>query len=267
MTKRAVFIGLTYAGTPYALPECANDAKTNAAYFKLFNKAWDIITIPNASMDWHDLMDVRAFLAAGDDVLFFYSGHGYRAKDGGKVETGIYTGQAIPHVKLMQEFFIPILQTCKQLLRVYDCCYAGSAKKARGKDGELPMPTIKCLDLGNCPAPADIEAYKPVNLKNDAIIAACRAKQYAYGAFRGGPGQWGTLDTQQHSLFSYLFASSLLWRCNISVKMSADDLAWKCRQVLNSHPPFRSWKGKDWQIADVVNNVTAKFPFDFITRR
>ncbi len=263
--KLAVIIGTTYDGTPYCLPECKNDATTLAAYLKLCNNRWDIALLAGPSVGLDDILETKQSACKARDVLFFFSGHGYYARDGKEVESGIYTGHAIPHKRLMDEYFMPIFKSADHVLRIYDCCYAGTAR--RPKHAQDVLAPVKCLKLGDTTEPSEIEAYYPRNVKNDAVIAACRAKQYAYGAFKGQPGTWCTFDTQGHSLMSYYLCSAFLWRTNLRLDMAAKDLAYRCRNGLIAFTPYREYRNREFQIADVVSTVTQKFPYDFLVRR
>lgn len=146
--KRALFVGINYVGTQYALAGCINDATDMQAQVRTFFPACKdtrLITDTTdtkptrsnilAALDW-----LVSGLAPGEHVLFHFSGHGGRVRDtngdevtgldsciypvnGGRLETIIDDD-----LRTRLAAKIPAGSKCFVIL---DCCHSGTAVDLR----------------------------------------------------------------------------------------------------------------------------------------
>lgn len=280
--KKAIVIGATAFDSEHfkKLPECAKDAKSVSEYLVnpyLYRQygGFKVRTIIEEKIEFNVLInDILPWMLADDPsgFLFVYSGHGYSFKDKKtrKVYTGLFAGTPWPHEDLYKRFFVPLLETGKPLMRIYDCCYAGTAKVKRDIENNLEIPPIKgitLLDSGQEEATLNEipDSYDIGRYNNDCIIGACNAKQYAYGAYESKFGIWNSYSTLGHSLFTWLLWSAFHSRTYIlQGDLILDDLRFKTKNALMAWLPDKQYKNRYFLIPTPIVIKHKTFPYNFL---
>jgi hypothetical protein len=146
--KRALFIGINYVGTPYALYGCVNDATNMMAqvtkFFPMCKEKRLITDGTPMKPTRQNLLNSIAWLVnglrPGENVLFHYAGHGGRVRDrngdevsgmdsciypvnGGRMET-------ITDDEIRAALAMRIPAGCKAFV-VLDSCHSGTAVDLR----------------------------------------------------------------------------------------------------------------------------------------
>jgi hypothetical protein len=153
MPRRAFIVGINdYGGPDHDLRGCVPDATAMAAVLaehKDTEKNFDCLT-------WLDLTDQGEPITRGalrgqlqklfdfdGDVLFYFSGHGFLAKNGGYLCTSDATKNdwGIP----MQEVIdLAIDSRAKQIVLILDCCHAGDIANPSAMQGKgNPLAIIR----------------------------------------------------------------------------------------------------------------------------
>lgn len=224
MTKKALLVGCTGGG----LPECKGDAWLAGRYLGLPQYNFATYTVALPLIDLNHWIEIKTWLYGADVAVIMYSGHGYRAKAGGKVQTGIWSGAPISHATFEKEVLAPVRANTGTLIRIYDCCFAGGGLKGKrdiGTGKDVAATTIKCYPLCADDEPATSPHYQSVGEK-DVVIAACGARQFSYGMFDGnGTELWHPLSTRAEkeglcSYFSYTLWPSLSYWSGVNTSLT-----------------------------------------------
>lgn len=240
MTKRCYIVGCPALG----LREAVADATLAAQ--RLDGLRCDVTAIRTGElMTKADWLDVRDKLAGSELALIKYSGHGYCGKVDGKVETGLYSGTLISHAWLMKNVIAPLRATTKYLIRIYDACYsAGTLRRIRacGARGDLVeyVPRVHgTLITDGAQEPGDIAHYKPLDA-GDVVVAACGARQVAYGYFDGGVSEpWHACNTAGRSLFSQCWWASVLHTGGLAEAIRSTN--WRVKSNMQAFSKGPGW--------------------------
>jgi len=283
MTKRALLVGCTGGG----LPECAGDAQLMAAFLSRPPFNFECKIVIQAAIQPKEWEVAKDFLLGADVAILFYSGHGFRQKLDGKVFTGIWSGVPITHALFNQYILAPLRGKTGTIIRVYDCCYAGSARVPRNeiaspgdaiyKSGAAPdfvsadpkqtLPTtIKCMALCPDDAPAKIEHYQSAN-DRDVVIAACGPRQFSYGSFE--PAPWSPLDTNGCSYFTWCLAPSLYQSCQTDLRKGVQSAQWRSNHGLEYLARDAKWRmapGVKFPLPDIQLSMPRGVPGNILIK-
>lgn len=268
MTKRALLVGCTGGG----LPECANDPRLAARYLSTAPYNFDCHIVSDETITLEKWIAETLWLYGADVAVLLYSGHGYRAKVGGKVQTGIWSGVPISHALFEQSVLAPLRKNTGTLIRIYDCCFSGGGvRTARAVGKDKYATTIKCRPLCAEDEPVSSPHYHSVTEK-DVVIAACSARQVSYGMFDGNGAEfWHPLSTRTEkeglcSYFSYTLWPSLnywqFWYTSITKGVNKI-----CQPRSNAGLDYfaagNGWRmapGVKYPLPNVILNKPAKVP-------
>jgi hypothetical protein len=204
-------------------------------------------------------IDAALWLCGADVALLFYSGHGFRGKFEGKIVTGIWSGVPITHALFEQSVLAPVRRNTGTLVRVYDCCYAGTARRMKLETGNLKLVEGKYSGAAEIKVYADTDAepprrcehYQSVN-ERDVVIAACGARQVSYGQFEDAP--WSCISTHGHSFFSWTFLPTLWHLRGAGLRQTVQSTQWRGNHLLEAFALDAKWRmapGVKYPLPDV----------------
>lgn len=195
--KRALHIGLNYAGSPYALPDChldaqAMEARASVAGFSTEIKG-GVYSIDNFLADYERL---RSKAKKSDTTLISYSGHGTqwnsRAESDGYEEGLCFWNGKNIEVLPDDDFKLLMEKIPGRVIVVLDSCFSGGMSR-------LAKPTPQAgIGLRRfIPFQPDFEIYRPpqardlpraVNAIGNKIyyLFACQEQEVSYSTGHGG---------------------------------------------------------------------------------
>ena len=209
MAKRAVCVGINdYPGTNSDLKGCVNDAKDWAD--ALTSRGYDVKLLLDAQATLKGMVgaldDLVGKAAAGDSLVFTYSGHGSWLPDDNGDEPDGRDEMLCPHdidqeQYLMDDMLAEIFSRKPKGARLYfisDSCHSGSVAKfaADPIGGKDRMPKIRLLPPLEFVKDPDIRAKIPIAVNAPAtaggekypalLVAGCKDVEFSYDADFGG---------------------------------------------------------------------------------
>ncbi|KAF7327468.1 Histone acetyltransferase [Mycena kentingensis (nom. inval.)] len=143
--KKALCIGINYAGQPHALRGCVNDSKHCYSFLvrQCGYKPENIVVLTDDSPHQRSLPTRRNIIDAmhwlvkdarpHDSLFFHYSGHGSQTRDTNGDEIDGYDETIFPldyqragHIE-MHDIMVKPLPTGCRLTALFDCCHSGSS--------------------------------------------------------------------------------------------------------------------------------------------
>jgi len=217
MKLRIGYLGIGAISTTSPLPECQKDVERTADLYRYAGQVTTVLAAPVVPLE---AIVVEKDLLYGEDLaVIHYSGHGMLGPK--KKKWFLWLGDSTHCVELgefVDKVVVPVVPRVKNVLLVLDSCFSGKAARRAAKKSDQIVPgkllsgvkTIGDLDdsaLGG----TDVTEHTTLkSLPTVAVVAACTARQYAYGAFSSYANNGvGTLDTAGMSHFSYHFCNHL----------------------------------------------------------
>lgn len=213
--KRAIIIGLNYAGEPYALPDCEQDADMMDAILKKKGVDTYYVKRGECSPSWllSHLINVEATRQKPGDTLYLYfSGHGTRFPDPTD-ENGI--GEALCFydkrrgITLLKDsdLIAAIDRIPGTKIVILDSCFSG------GMDMDV-IPPIEGMKRKSLRYDADSMPFHGSEISRDAwtyvpqyFLFACSEDQASYSTGNGGAF---TIALKQCDRFGYRTLSKIL---------------------------------------------------------
>jgi hypothetical protein len=190
--KRALLVGINqYQQTQFNLAGCVNDVLEMGAILKDVYGfgAEEIQLVTDAQATRSNIMDSLTNLlsgtSAGDQLLFYFAGHG--TQKGFEVD-GEPAGrdQAIVPYEITMNSLVtdnelfgiiaPRLDPDVKFTAFYDCCHSGTMVRFVDFDeaGELQVFQNRCIDLSSLPGAVRAAEVGPYN-----VLSACKDEQTA----------------------------------------------------------------------------------------
>jgi hypothetical protein len=211
MTKYALLIGINYKGTFAALNGCINDVVCIRDLIISWGFPTENITFmtdsskkglyPNAYNITYQLNKLCSILKAGDQAIFYYSGHGTRIKDNSGDESDGYDSCIVPidfrTVGVVSDdvirYYVNKIPAGANLFTVFDSCNSGSVVDLKynlfdvsyRKDITVKLKGFDYTQWARSQM-VKVDEKQTDTLANVISLTGCRSDQVSYDLGRNG---------------------------------------------------------------------------------